>query len=462
MLFPLITFPYASRIMQADGIGQVNFFQSIIGYISLFTCLGIPMYAVRAIARVRDDVKMRNRVAMEILSLHLSLSFIGYIIVGIVAFFVPQVQSNIPLFFLLSLSILFTTIGCDWFYQGIEDFKYIAIRGVVIKILSVAILFITVKTKNDLMWYGFYSVFGTLGGNIFNFFRLRKYNSEYPISVSDINIIQHIKPIFHVSIFTLIVSVYLNLNVVMLGLMKNNEAVGLFSAATKITSLCLGIVGAMQSVLIPQMSNLLALGKRKEFAELSQKSLSFSLFISLPMTVGIILTAPYLIPLLAGPSYSPAILVLQIMAGVVLMSPISGVFGLQILYPLGKEKLVVICAAVSAVINVVLNIVLIPRYSYTGVAVSTLFTESVNTVIMIVFAKSYSSVKWNCRSNWNYLLASVVMGGLVWLFQQNLHSTGIGLFLISVSVGFISYFSILFLRKDQVSELILQFAKRKL
>ena len=170
LLFPLITFPYASRIMMADGIGQVNFFQSIVNYISLFTCLGIPMYAIREIATVRENPIKMNKVTFEILSLHGILTIFGYIVVGVICLTVPQVQVDVPLFLVLSIGIFFTAIGCDWFYQGIEDFKYVAIRGLIFKIVSIAFLFLFVKTRNDLLLYGVYTILGSVGGNIFIFF----------------------------------------------------------------------------------------------------------------------------------------------------------------------------------------------------------------------------------------------------------------------------------------------------
>ena len=169
LLFPLITFPYASRILLADGIGQVNFFQSIIQYITLLSCLGIPMYAVREVARVRDNIEERNRISLEILLLHATLTILGYILVAILTATISEIQ--ISLFLLLSPSIFFTAIGCEWFYQGIEDFKYITIRSLIVRTISVVLLLLLVKTKDDIMWYGAYSVFGVLGGNIFNFLR---------------------------------------------------------------------------------------------------------------------------------------------------------------------------------------------------------------------------------------------------------------------------------------------------
>ena len=174
MLFPIITFPYVCRVIGPEGIGQVSFFQSIISYITLFTCLGIPMYAVREIARVRNDIVEMNKTAIEILLFHLLLTILGYLVVSVLCLVVPQIHDNTPLFLVLSLTILFTAFGCEWFYQGIEDFKYITIRGLVVKFVSLGLLFVFVKTKEDLIYYGLYTVFGILGGNIFNFIRLRR------------------------------------------------------------------------------------------------------------------------------------------------------------------------------------------------------------------------------------------------------------------------------------------------
>ena len=126
LLFPLITFPYAARVVMADGIGQVNFFSSIISYISLFTCLGIPMYAIREIARVRDDKKKLSTITTEILLLHTVLTILGYFAVVVLCMTITKVKADIPLFLLLSTNIFFVAIGCEWFYQGVEDFKYIS------------------------------------------------------------------------------------------------------------------------------------------------------------------------------------------------------------------------------------------------------------------------------------------------------------------------------------------------
>ena len=331
LLFPLITFPYASRIMLADGIGQVNFFQSIISYISLFTCLGIPMYAIREVAKVRDNTMEMTRTTVEILLLHAFLSILGYLVVAVICMTVVQVQTNIPLFLLLSTTIFFTAIGCEWFYQGVEDFKYVAVRGLIVKVVSVILLFLLVKTKEDILWYGAYSVLGVLGGNIFNFIRLRKYLCWGMVSFHTLCPMRHLKPALYVFALNVIISIYLQLNNVLLGFMKDTEAVGYFTAATKIMVITMSISSALGAVIMPRTSNLIAEERMDEFKALVQKSYDFIFALAMPLMVGLIFTSPSAVLLLSGEGFVPAILTSQIVAFKILTVGLSGVMGMQVL-----------------------------------------------------------------------------------------------------------------------------------
>ena len=355
LLFPLITFPYASRIMMADGIGQVNFFQSIISYISLFTCLGIPMYAIREIAKVRDNLEKMTRTTVEILLLHAFLTLFGYIIVAAICMTVAKVQTDIPLFLILSVSIFFTAIGCEWFYQGIEDFKYVAIRGIVVKTVSVLLLFLLVKSKEDILWYGAYTVFGVLGGNIFNFIRLRKYLHRDFVGFSKLHPFKHLKPALHIFVFNVIASIYLQLNNVLLGFMKDAEAVGYFTAATKLMVIAVGLSSALGTVMMPRTSNLVAENKMNEFKELVQKSYDFIIASTIPLTIGLMFVSPYIILVLCGVNFTPAILTSQIIALNVLMIGVSNVLGMQILYPMNQINIVILSISIGAITNLLLN-----------------------------------------------------------------------------------------------------------
>ena len=459
MLFPLITFPYVCRVIEADGIGQINFFQSIISYISLFTCLGIPMYAIREIARNRSDVVQMNRTAMEILLLHSMLTLVGYAIVAILCLTVPQIQVNIPLFLILSLTIFFTAIGCEWFYQGIEDFKYITIRGLIIKTVSVVLLFIFVKSKTDLLYYGCYTVFGVLGGNIFNFFRLRKYFHRENIIFSELHIKRHVKPVLKVFSFSVVTSIYLQLNTVLLGFLKNALAVGYFAAATKVMQMLLTMSACLGSVMMPRASHLIAENKEDEFNRLIQKSYDFTLAIALPMTIGLIFCAPSLITALCGVKFEHSILPSQIIAPIILMVAISNVFGIQVLFPKGKINIVTLCCGIGAVADLILNLCLIPLFSYIGTSIAYLGAEVATTVSMYFIGRRYIPIIYFKKSHLTYALGCVVMAFALYGLSL-LQLPTFTILLLQGCCGVLAYFIILCICKDEMLVQILSKIKR--
>lgn len=459
MLFPLITFPYVCRVIEADGIGQINFFQSIISYISLFTCLGIPMYAIREIARDRSDVVQMNRTAMEILLLHSMLTLLGYAIVAILCLTVPQIQVNIPLFLILSLTIFFTAIGCEWFYRGIEDFKYITIRGFIIKTVSVVLLFIFVKSKTDLLYYGCYTVFGVLGGNIFNFFRLRKYIHRENIIFSELHIKRHVKPVLKVFSFSVVTCIYLQLNTVLLGFLKNALAVGYFAAATKVMQMLLMMSSCLGSVMMPRASHLIAENKEDEFNRLIQKSYDFTMAIALPMTIGLIFCAPSLITALCGVKFEHSILPSQIIAPIILMVAISNVFGIQVLFPKGKINIVTLCCGIGAVADLILNLCLIPFFSYIGTSIAYLGAEVATTVSMYFIGRKYIPIIYFKKSHFTYALGCIVMAFALYGLSL-LQLPTLTILLLQGCCGVLAYFIILCICKDEMLVQILSRIKR--
>lgn len=458
LFFPLITFPYVCRVIEADGVGLVNFFQSIISYISLFTCLGIPLYAIREIARDRNDVVKMNRTATEILLLHSMLSLVGYLIVAILCMVVPQIQVNIPLFLILSLTIIFTAIGCEWFYQGIEDFKYITIRGLIIKTISVILLFVFVKSKADLLYYGCYLVFGVLGGNIFNFFRLRKFIHRDNIIFSELHPRRHIKPVLKVFSFAVVTSIYLQLNTVLLGFLKNALAVGYFTAATKVMQMLLQMSSCLGSVMMPRASHLIAENKESEFNSLIQKSYDFTLAIAMPITVGLIFCAPSLITTLCGVKFENSILPSQIIAPIILMVSIANVLGIQVLFPKGKINIVTLSCGIGAMTALVLNLSLIPLFSYIGTAVAYLGAEVITTVSMYFIGRKYIPIQYFKQSHLNYLLGCTIIASVLFAISRFQLPPFYEL-VLQGCCGVIVYFLVLCLRKDSI--LMQLFAKMR-
>ncbi|MCM0236758.1 flippase [Bacteroides fragilis] len=450
LLFPLITFPYASRILMADGIGQVQFFQSIIDYVSLCTALGIPLYAVREIARIRDNKELRSRTTIEILLLHAILTLVGYIVVFILAETVAKIEIDASLFFLLSTTLFFNTIGVAWFYQAIEDFKYITLRSLFVRILSLVALFIFVRTKQDLFYYAGILVIGTVGNNIFNFFRLRKYIKLSKGEFKRLNLLRHLIPALKIFILNLVISIYVNLDSVMLGFLKNEESVGYYAAATRLTKAILGIVSSLGAVLLPRFSNMITNGQKEEFQLLANKAVSFTIALSLPMSVGLIFMAAPIMHIFCGNGFEPSILTLKLVAPIVLFIGLSGIIGMQILYPQGREKYVIISTMVGACINLLINYLLIPQYGQYGAAVGTVIAEFMVTVIMILLGRNYLPINILSKQNLHYLIGSVVISILLaFLLAFPLHE--INYLLIGILLSVIVYYAYLLMIKDTLA-----------
>ena len=447
ILFHLITFPYVSRILMADGVGIVHFLQSIVNYVALCSSLGIPLYAIREIARVRDNIEACSRITVEILILHLILTILGYLAIFVLLCYVDQIHAHFSLFLLLSIHLMLNALGAYWFYQGVENFKYITIRAVTVRILAAIALFLLVKERSDLMSYAFVIVAAEAGNNLFNFFRLKKYIDVKSLRISELRPLRHLKPALKIFVLNLVISIYVNLDTVMLGFLKNETIVGYYAAATRITKSILSIAQSLGGVLLPKFSNLAEIHHLDELRLLADKSLRFVILLSLPLTVGVICMASPLIHLFCGNNFDPSILTIQIMAPIIIFISISNIAGPQILYALGKEKLVIVSTFCGAIINVSLNLLLIPRYSQYGAGFATSVAEFWVLILMIVFCRKYIQIRIFTSQNMKYVIGSIIL--LCWLMFLG----GLGLnenvyCLVGIASSVVIYTSYLILTKD--------------
>jgi len=452
LLFPLLTFPYASRIILAEGIGTIQFLQSIIDYAALFSALGIPLYAVREIAKVRNDVKETSKTTVEILLLHVGLTAIGYMAIFCIAAFVTDIEANIHLFLLLSISLILNALGCEWFYRGTEDFRYIAIRGLIVRVLSVVFLFLFVKSKEDIGYYAVYTVAVTGGNNLLNFIRLRKFVRLGRLTGSEIKPLRHLRSALHVFALNFIISIYMNLDTVMLGFMTCPAAVGYYTAAAKLSRISMTLVNAIGLVLLPRMSALHRDGKMNEFNRLAQKSMDITVCINTPLFLGMIVMAPTLIRLFCGPSYEPSVATLAILAPVLPIIGMSNVMGIQILYPKGRENLVMIATAAGAAVNIILNLALIGSFAQNGVAAASVAAELCVTATMIVIAKKHLPFDWKpAFARYAVYLSGAVFMLFVCLSIYNMQLGDMLSLMIVPAAGAAAYGSVLLLFKDPLA-----------
>lgn len=461
IIYPVITFPYAARVLLPEGIGVINFLNSIIGYIVLLTSLGIPMYAVKEVAKYRDDKFTRDKITIEIIGLSTILCIIGYVIVWLLAEFIPQVHHQAALFYILSLTIVFTAIGVNWFYQGIEDFKFITIRAIIIRTCAAVALFIFVKKPTDLLIYGMITVGSTVGNNFINFVHLRRYIDIRIFCFRELSFMRHLKPALQVFILNLIVSLYIQLNSIMLGFMSGDKEVGYFTAGTKITHIALTLITSLSTVLLPRCSHLLKIGDRYGFASVINKSLNVTLGLSLPMTVGLILLAAPITIIFCGEAFIYSIPILYLNAPVIIFISLTTLIGIQVLYTMDKVNLVILSVSVAAILNLILNFILIPPYGATGAAISTLIAEFSVLLFQIICGSRYFPFNLLDLFKFKYVVATIIMGISVHIAIIHIQSDVMKL-IIGLCVGFSVYLMTLIVLKDSLVMGILATVKNKI
>ena len=445
ILFPLVTFPYIARVLGPEGKGEFDYVYAIVQYFILFANLGFPLYGIREISKNRENRQDLSSAVSGIFTANIiSASICG---VAFLLFCQTVVPEERMLYYVLGISILFSCIQFDWFYQGVEDFKYITIRSLIIKFLSVIALFIFVHSKNDLVAYAIISVIGVFGNNIFNLFHLRKF-ADLRFSLS--NCWYHTRGASTLFLGSIAVSFYTQLNTVMLGALGSNEAVGYFTAGNKMVHLILSVIVAVLSTIIPRISYQLGTGKVEEGKMLQKKVFNLTLYVSYPITVGLIFLAGDVVMLLAGDQYGPSIPALQVLSCLIVAIPISQFLGLQVLYPVRKEKYGNYATISGAVTNLLLNYYLISTYSYMGVAVAVVLSESVVTIVHYYYARHYMTISLYDFLPRNCVIALVVMG-LFLLFANYAYSQyGIIPLLVKGCLAAVLYVGLLYVMKDHL------------
>lgn len=379
-IFPLITFPYASRILRPEGIGRVSFATSVVNYFMMIAQLGIPTYGIRACAKVRDDKEELSKTVQEIFLINLIMCVAAYILFGLSVLFIPKFAEQRKLLVIISSMLLFNTLGMEWLYKALEMYSFITWRSLFFKLISVVLMFSFIHSKEDYVIYGAISIFASSASNILNFICLHKF---VDLKVRNrLRIGRHMKPILIFFAMSCATSIYLNLDTVMLGFMKTDTDVGYYNAAVKIKNILVSVVTSLGAVLLPRATYYLEKGEKDKFTDLAIKALQFVIFLSIPLMVYFIFFAKQGLLLLSGSSYLEAVLPMQCMMPAVLFIGLTNIMAVQIMVPLGKEKGALVSVTAAAMADLVLNAILIPRYAATGAAIGTAVAEIVVYIVL--------------------------------------------------------------------------------
>ena len=432
-IFPLITFPYVSRILSPDGMGKVSFATSVVSYFLIIAQLGIPTYGIRACAKVRDNREALYKTVKEIFCISMIMCVSAYVLLGTTIVLVQKFQEEQKLLIVISSMILFTTLGVEWLYKALEMYSYITWRSIAFKLIALVAMFLFVHEKNDYVIYGAISILASSASGMMNFLNIRKF-VDLKVHYS-LNFRKHMKAILVFFAMSCATTVYLNLDTVMLGFMKTDADVGYYNAAVKIKNMLVSIVTSLGAVLLPRVTYYLENGERDKFKNLSTKAIQFVYFLSIPLLVFFVIFAKQSVLFLAGESYHNAILPLKCMMPTLLFIGLTNIMGIQILVPLGREDKVLFSVVAGAVVDLILNTLLIPRYAATGAAIGTMVAEAVVFIIQYASDRRLFGEIFHLIRPWKIVIATMI-GVLcsVWIIEMSF-SNLICLILASICFG---------------------------
>ncbi len=372
LILPLVTAPYISRVIGAEGIGIFSYTYSIANYFILFAMLGLSNYGNRSIATVRDDKIKLSEMFSNIYGLQL-MTCIGMTVFYFLYLAIFPVE-NKEIFYIQSIFVVSTILDINWFFFGLEQFKLTVMRNTLIKILTVISIFIFVKGVNDLWIYTLIMALGTLMSQILLWPFVKKYVIWVKPSLK--GIFSHIKPNLVLFIPVLAVSIYKLMDKIMLGSLTNVIEVGYYENSVNIINIPVNVISALGVVMLPRMSNLLAVGDNKLFREYIETSLKFVMFISVGSTLGLIGISSEFIPLFFGKSFLPSIPVVSLLSLTLLFISWANVIRTQYLIPRQKDKIFIISTLLGAIVNVITNLIYIPSYGAIGATIGTILAEA--------------------------------------------------------------------------------------
>lgn len=391
LLFPLITFPYVSKVLSVDGIGQYNFAQAAVSYFSLIAGLGISSYAIREGAKYRENKKEFNIFASEVLLCNVISTIGAYLLLALCMIFVGKLKAYAALIGVFSIQIVFTTIGIEWLYSIYEEYEYITVRSIVFKIISIVLIFVLVKDSGDTINYAAITVFASAGSNILNLLHSREYFKIVRVHIQDC--IKHLKPVLIIFASNIAIMIYVYSDTTMLGFMQTDYEVGIYSVSVKIYNIVKNLLSSVLIVSIPRLSMYYGSERIKEFESTAQKVYDSITALVMPAVIGLLCVSEQVVLVISGKAYMSAQSSLRILCIALLFCIYGWFFSQCILMPAKKEKIILIATCVSATVNIGLNFFLIPIWKENAAAFTTFVAEFIMFFVCVIYGLKVAKIK---------------------------------------------------------------------
>jgi len=442
ILLPLVTTPYLSRVLGAENIGIYGYTISIVTYFILFGTLGVSMYGQREIAYKADDKKERSKAFWEIIIIRtITLS------ISILLFFLIYGRSgDYAIYYrILIIQLVANLFDISWLFQGIEEFDKTVIRNLIVKLLSLVLIFIVIKTPDDLWKYFAIFVGAELLGNMTVWLYLPKYVEK--INIKQLELKKHIKPTMSLFVPQIAIQIYTVLDKTMIGMLTDDMVeVGYYEQAQKIVKAALTILSALQIVMNARIANAYAKDDKKEVKECLEKSFNFVWLLSIPMMFGLMAVAPNFVPWYYGEGFDGVTAILIATAPILIAAGLNGITGVQYLVQIGKQKIFTISVTVGAIVNIILNVILIHFFNGVGAAIASVIAELVILSIQLRYFKEQFTLLQILELSVKCFISGVVMFAVITILVKIMEVSIINT-AIQVVVGGIVYLLMLIVLK---------------
>lgn len=455
ILFPLITFPYITRVLGVETNGAISFSSSVVNYFALFASLGLSTYGVKACAQVKNNKKELSKVTHELLIISLTAAFVVLIFLFIMLFCIPQFSSYRSLMAVYSINIFLNVLGMNWMYQGIEKFRYITTRSIIFKIISIFMMFMFVKAPSDGVVYAGISVFASGAGNLLNAFYSHKYIDYSKFDNYELK--KHLKPILTLFATILAINVYSHLDNVMLGFIHGDYATGIYYVAVKVKTILITLISSFSVVIMSRLSYINA-NESGSLNGLLKKSYAFIIMTTIPVATFFMLFAKESVIFLSGNEYVEATFAMQILLPTIVISSVSQIIGSQYSVSVGKERNLMIAVIFGAIANVVFNCLFIPKFSYNGAAVGTVIAEATQCTIQIILAKDMVKEVFSVKKFLQTVICAGTAAIVAYIVKHFLVINSVfGILLVNSIIFFAVFFALMLLIKYDMCIYMLDF-----
>ena len=457
IIVPLITTPYLSRVLGAKGIGIFSYTNSIVQYFIVFGCIGLNIYGQREIAYVQHEKEKRDKVFWELVILRIITVSISLILFY---FNLSSHGKYASIFFVMCLDIVASMVDISWFFQGIEDFKKIVIRNFIIKIFGVVLIFLFVKTSDDLLLFVLCHSVTLFLGNLSMWAYIPKLVDE--IKINELEIKKHIRPTVTLFLPQIATSVYTVLDKTMIGFLTGvEEEVAYYEQGQKVVKIVMTLVTSLGTVMMPRIANLFKQNEMEKVNNYLYKSFRFVFFLSFPMMFGLMAVSCNIVPWFFGLGYSKVIPNMMVIAPILVIIALSNIMGTQYLLPTGRQKEFTLSVVTGCVVNFILNLLFIPPFLSVGAAVATVIAEISVTGVQAYCTKRNFKFSQIIINNKHYIISSMLMFYPTYFLANYLQPSIVNTF-ICVLVGCVIYMGLLFAMKDITLFEVIDIAKAKL